>query len=109
MDKFWCTDCDWDENCSRVKCNIYVSQYEENVGTQIINDILRSVSCHLNDTSLKIFMSTELKNYLIATTKVVLIHNDKKLTWSIFGVPIEVFHGEEYEWWLSWDNHKYLI
>lgn len=97
-----CIDCDWKDNCSRVKCNVYAKKYKKVTTTRVINDIMSSLSCRLNHYPKKIFMSSKL--YEVFTKQYFFdLHDNNK----IYGVPVSVFNSDDYEWWFSWEQHKY--
>lgn len=74
---------------------------------KIINDILCTLSYHINDYPKKIFMSDKLFKYMQVYSPIRISYN-KKIIHSIFGIQIEVFKSDKYEWWLSWDSHEYI-
>lgn len=73
----------------------------------IINDIIATLSEHINDYPKKIFMSEKLYDELDIYNSKMLKYIPAKYT-AIFGIPIEVFRSRKYEWWFSWDYHEYI-
>lgn len=73
----------------------------------IINDIIATLSEHINDYPKKIFMSEKLHDILNEYNSTILTYIPVKIT-AIFGIPIETFESDKYEWWFSWDYHEYI-
>lgn len=73
----------------------------------IINDILATLSEHINDYPKKIFMSEKLFKYMQVYSFAMIRYNKKNIQ-TIFGIPIETFESDKYEWWFSWNCHEYI-
>lgn len=68
---------------------------------QIVQDIINELGQHLNETPKTIFMSEKLRDFVASD---IHLHNDIRYC---FGIPLQTFESDKYEWWLSWCYHNY--
>lgn len=73
--------------------------------TAIVNDIMATLSHHINDRPKCIFMSEPLYKYLL--NQYFLDRPKPNEMTTIYGISVKPFESEDYEWWLSWEKYSY--
>lgn len=98
-----CFDCDWKDNCLKTKCATYANKNKRTNVTNVINDIMAALSHHLNDYPKKFFVSYKLYKYL----QEWCVLDAKSMKPKIYGIDVEVFNADTYNWWFAWENYEY--